>query len=61
MPSIRARRTTTIRIDIPVLVWLRPQEATEAAHDENSESVTQRASRDRDDDSQASKEAHCAI
>jgi polysaccharide biosynthesis transport protein len=30
-----------------------PQEAAEASHDENSESVTQRASRDRDDDSEA--------
>jgi len=30
-----------------------PQEAADASHDENSESVTQRASRDRDDDSEA--------
>ncbi len=30
-----------------------PQEAAEASHDENSESVTQRASHDRDDDSEA--------
>jgi len=30
-----------------------PQEAAEASHDENSESVTQRASRDRDEDSEA--------
>jgi len=30
-----------------------PQEAAEASHDENSESVTQLASRDRDDDSEA--------
>ena len=30
-----------------------PQEAAEASHDENSESVTQRASRERDDDSEA--------
>src|SRR5882672_7682376 len=30
-----------------------PQEAADASHDENPESVTQRASRDRDDDSEA--------
>ena len=30
-----------------------PQEAADASHDENSESVTQRTSRDRDDDSEA--------
>ena len=30
-----------------------PQEAADASHDENSESVTQRASHDRDDDSEA--------